>query len=437
MRLIDPSIQSEAVFPDMCRNRTFSNIEQKTIIEELFHEDGCGNYSEALDDIELFCCKQFKRNLVDEINNLEDVWLFSLQEPNMLLARKYLSTTFQENLGDYGKPLTKDLRSLTPFITTCQLSLGEVEIDCTDMFSPSMSMAGIVYTMNQASLKSMITNRTNQLFRKKLFNDKVMTNLDKAFKGKFYLRLVCLPIYESLNKMVIHDKETIPDFLANPILLTPNQNHIIKIKASLREAHHSLKDMPLVKRQCKFKDETHNLKLFHQYSRSSCLLECLLGRIKRKCNCLPWDMIRQQNETVLPCILHKLKCPNEVISSSSDRGCNCPLDCKEIKYSHTIQMRPFDVDEFCAEELNKENSTFMNSPHDYDMYTHLRDPFGINKFHARKLATKTRRCQSISPRGFQMEISYEGSTGQKIIKMKRFTFSSMLSSLGTSLIIQV
>ena len=100
-------------------------------------------------------------------------------------------------------------------------------------------------------------------------------------------------------------------------------------------------------------------------------------------------------------------------------------------------MRPFDVDQFCAEELNKENSTFMNSPHDYDMYTHLRDPFGINKFHARKLATKTRRCQSISPRGFQMEISYEGSTGQKIIKMKRFTFSSMLSSLGTSLIIQV
>ena len=128
--------------------------------------------------------------------------------------------------------------------------------------------------------------------------------------------------------------------------------------------------------------------------------------------------------------MDKVSCPEKIMESSSDRGCDCPLDCNEIKYAHHIQTESFQRTAFCDAELKSSNSTYMNSPDGEDMVKYLDDPFGLNDYAKNKATSKKNKCLERTMRGFQIEISYESSTGQKIIKMKRVTFAGMLSSLG-------
>ena len=199
------------------------------VFEELFDNQGCTNSSGSMGDAELSCCNRFDNLLREEIGHLEDIWLFSLQEPNRFDARDYLSKIVEEKLGSFSSPETSRLVSSTPFIHTCELSLGELEIDCSGMFKSSMSMAGIVYTMNQRSLTTIITDNANQLFAEKLNSSRV--RVDRLLEGKFFVRLVVIPRSPSVYRMTIHDKEKMPDFLGNPIRMVKGQNYIIKIKA--------------------------------------------------------------------------------------------------------------------------------------------------------------------------------------------------------------
>ena len=43
------------------------------------------------------------------------------------------------------------------------------------------------------------------------------------------------------------------------------------------------------RRKCRFRKDTHGLKLFTQYSQAACQFECQIEIATNKCGCVPWD----------------------------------------------------------------------------------------------------------------------------------------------------
>ena len=43
------------------------------------------------------------------------------------------------------------------------------------------------------------------------------------------------------------------------------------------------------KRDCRFRNENQDMKLFNQYSQNGCMFECQIAMATKKCGCVPWD----------------------------------------------------------------------------------------------------------------------------------------------------
>ena len=156
-----------------------------------------------------------------------------------------------------------------------------------------------------------------------------------------------------------------------------------------------------MKRQCVFKDEPPHLELFWEYSRPSCLLECLAKRTMSKCGCLPWDLVHHKNVSRgLPCILRQTECPKRVLRQFSETGCGCPLDCDDTRYSYSIQKEDWDRKQFCEREIERINNPFVYRT--VLAYFDFRNPFGtgdgeqLGAFHKRialrKCKHRARSC---------------------------------------------
>ena len=197
------------------------------------------------------------------------------------------------------------------------------------------------------------------------------------------------------------------------------------------EAEPALKEMPISDRKCMFKDDPHQLKLFKNYTRSACLLECLLKQIISKCNCLPWDFLyNREYSYILPCISIQAKCPLKVLESSSDYGCDCPVDCNEIRYTSTIQPKVMDVRPFCHQAVAEVNNSYTLQAAWNQIVPNVIDPFNLHPEKTFAYRTPFQQCHAFSVWGARVEISYSSSTAKRTVKLKRLTFAGMLSSFG-------
>ena len=428
-KLLQPE-KMGAAFGLACIKEKVPTGNQEYLINLLYAKRPCVDTSRRLRTADLNCCKKLLKMMKEEQSLLEDYWLFLRPQPSQFEGREYYSEKTVSSLGSYGRMESADMRSLHPFIQNCSLVLNDKNVDCTDMFKISTSMAGIVYTMNQNPLKNILSEDVNDLWTKKVFRNFDNEPEENIFKGKFFLKVVIMPRGFSNFRLVFHDRNNMPDFMGNPLRMKKMTKVFIKLHVEGTTTDESLRSLPMEKRKCAFKEEHQQLELFTKYSRSSCLLECLIKRVKRKCKCLPWDLPRHKNETILPCILNKLHCPRIVLQRFSDKGCGCPLDCNEFKYTFSVQREHWDRDKFCKEEIELENSTFVAQAKMNTAMYMVKNPYGTRSTMKYVTDAPLRRCLSASKSGLEFEVSYDGSSGQRFVKRKRVTFPGMLSNIG-------
>ena len=107
IKLVDAKMNSQNLLTELCSiEEGISSHARDTILDMLYHKQGCINDTESLTNSELACCELVQDLLTNEENELENEWLFSLQEPNLLEARDYFTEVSSNVLGKYGEAWT-------------------------------------------------------------------------------------------------------------------------------------------------------------------------------------------------------------------------------------------------------------------------------------------------------------------------------------------
>ena len=101
-------------------------------------------------------------------------------------------------------------------------------------------------------------------------------------------------------------------------------------------------------RQCRFFFESQDLKLFKDYSQSSCLFECQLKYASLKCQCVPWNY-PQLFEDIQLCNYVSQNCFEKAMGNTTilaNCSANCPYDCATTRYQYSVSSTAFDIGEF-------------------------------------------------------------------------------------------
>ena len=178
-----------------------------------------------------------------------------------------------------------------------------------------------------------------------------------------------------------------------------------------------------------FKEDPHELKLFQEYSREACKLECLVNKILKVCQCLPWDFIRPDGLDVgIPCYGKQLLCPKSVIAENSNVGCGCPLDCNIIKYTYSVESKPWNVDDYCYIK-EKDPESLINVHAKWRSWMKELD-YPMSYTTQTVEWETTTLCDEIMKQGVKLTTSYQDATATRMTKAQRVSMADLLASLG-------
>ena len=91
--------------------------------------------------------------------------------------------------------------------------------------------------------------------------------------------------------------------------------------------------LPEEKRNCRFRFENENMKVFKEYTQKRCTFECQLQLAGEICKCIPWNY-PHTSDGQLVCDYMGVWCFNKVMSEpSTQEKCQCPNDCSVNRYS--------------------------------------------------------------------------------------------------------
>jgi len=175
-------------------------------------------------------------------------------------------------------------------------------------------------------------------------------------------------------KVHIHDPGEFPEVSKKGIFVGVGKEVSIKVEATVTEAADGVKSMMTSRRKCLLRDEIdtdlYTMKMFNEYKKSSCLLECQATELLNKYGCLPYYMPmlpvsfirkfkpnygREGSNDSIDCTFTQLqKMANDIAklsalgSGSNSSGlvsglsCEaCPDECESIEYSAQISYADF------------------------------------------------------------------------------------------------
>ena len=91
------------------------------------------------------------------------------------------------------------------------------------------------------------------------------------------------------------------------------------------------------RRDCRFRKDNHDLKLFSQYSQAACQFECQIEIATNKCGCVPWDYPQlAKDDLISVCEGWGRYCFEDVLMDTRKRlnECgNCLPDCIVTRYN--------------------------------------------------------------------------------------------------------
>ena len=341
-------------------------LTDSAFLRQLWQENICQGSQANFTATQKECCEAIKRGWNELHDTVTDLLLSSVQQPY------HYVTDYHKQLDNSQLFPVKDRETsgltVWPLLPHCHAIVNDHWHDCRDMFVPGPSVSGLVYSMNRPTVEHVVTSAANSLYTGKLQRPTGELQEDLCSTCPFFYDLVLFPdLQESQWKftrefsIAVHDRHSLPDFTASPIRLESGKEYTIKLRAVHRTAEPSLRQMPVKKRKCMFRDEPHDLKLFKEYSRTSCKLECMIGKILKKCGCLPWDLIRDRDiPPGVPCYGRHIQCPRAVINANSYGDCHCPTDCEEVRYSYSVESKKWDAFYFCYNGLRDQADRLSN-----------------------------------------------------------------------------
>lgn len=92
---------------------------------------------------------------------------------------------------------------------------------------------------------------------------------------------------ENIFKISFHESHDPPN-LREPFVVKAGYINTIYVTPEIQKTNEAMKALSIERRKCRFKDETDGLKLFKQYTKNGCLLECHILAAAKECGCIPW-----------------------------------------------------------------------------------------------------------------------------------------------------
>ena len=159
---------------------------------------------------------------------------------------------------------------------------------------------------------------------------------DKRFS--YYVSLSSKDNYFDANS---NGQEIVPGFLLK-----------WRVNAMEIKSGEGIQDKPIEKRKCRFAEEAENLRLFRSYSQTACTFECRVRNAFEYCQCYPWNMPAEPNNTrhVL-CDVFGNYCFKHIMNKKDTwHACeDCLPTCDQIEFSIAKEAFIRDDDEICQD----------------------------------------------------------------------------------------
>ena len=94
--------------------------------------------------------------------------------------------------------------------------------------------------------------------------------------------------YKNTFKLSIQHPNDFPLPLLEGIELEGGYKISVVVSPKVLESSKNVKNLEVHRRECKFEDESSDLKLFKQYNHKSCHFDCMWQTAYEHCHCIPW-----------------------------------------------------------------------------------------------------------------------------------------------------
>ena len=263
-------------------------------------------------------------------------------------------------------------RDLTTMIPWCQLNqhgkstFGSYEYECNH-FDPVATDMNICHSFNPIQTPMML--RSSHFTES--FMDAFGTDLPKEarnFTGKGSGKDYALDFYLMDNNfwrkanprktsfvMGLSSKFGYFDMKSFGQTIKTGYHTIWKVQAMEILPSEDLRDIAIDKRDCKFPDETSDLKIFKVYSQSACEYECRIKRGFELCRCYPWFVPMPPQEEKSPiCDLYGNYCFEKIINSDNTWGnCSCLPSCHQVEFTYNEELNHLDPNEVCNDAVGR------------------------------------------------------------------------------------
>ncbi len=147
--------------------------------------------------------------------------------------------------------------------------------------------------------------------------------------------------------IAVHQPSVLPDLINEPIEIYPGNTYDVLITPSVTQIEDEVKKMNPYSKNCISALNENHLKMFRNYSKSACMLECKLTRAAEACGCIPWDYPRI-NDTVPICHFYTKLCFREEMAKGvTPSECSCLNDCDSVSYTRDIIVKPSQKRDYC------------------------------------------------------------------------------------------
>ena len=138
----------------------------------------------------------------------------------------------------------------------------------------------------------------------------------------------------------IHDPSIPANLRGEGIKVRTGFETTIRVTPSVHHTTNKAQDMDFRDRQCLSSNEGEiaGLRIYRQYSREACILECSLGKAASRCGCTPWNYPSVETEdTGNICDVFGNFCFAEAMEEvTTNNTCQCPKNCRSVTYSLAV-----------------------------------------------------------------------------------------------------
>ena len=318
-------------------------------------------------EFDYFPCCEFVKNFTDNLEATLKLMKFSVQAPHFYENIKEENEIFSGLAQVFSKSKsgfitknfsTKTRRNFNAFVPLCQYAEDPetMSFSTCDLFRRSFTNMGLGYTFNSEKFWNMYKKTDYDiLFERIMFPNTDTEILYPESSGPDYrLRLIldgdidAVKEYEKTKDYTkaiteftlgVHDPYFPANLRGESIKVRTGYETTIMITPKVLYTTTDAEEMSLAKRHCQKSSESNSLKIFKQYSREACVLECALDEASRRCGCKPWNypLVLEGNKSMLLCDAFGNYCfSKEMKTLSSKSPCNCPNNCNAYTYAVTV-----------------------------------------------------------------------------------------------------